>query len=90
LAGIFGAGGAWIEVREHRTGRRRRLDTGARIGPGHGGGDDGLMAAFVRGVREGGGEARTTAEMALLSHLLAFAAETARVEGRVLGPEVWE
>ena len=47
---------------------------------GHGGGDVGLMHDFVLQVR-GGGEGRTSAKQSLESHLMAFAAEQARVGG---------
>jgi predicted dehydrogenase len=71
-----------IEVVDHRGGRPRLVP----IPPaesGHGGGDAGAVAAFVRAVR--GEEASpTTVRDALESHVLAFAAEEARVTGRVL------
>ncbi len=50
-------------------------------GRGHGGGDDGLMADFVR-VMRGEMAPITTADVALESHLLAFAAEEARTTGQ--------
>jgi predicted dehydrogenase len=89
----LGMGGAWIEVSEHRSGRRVRrvrYNTGAHRGAGHGGGDEGLMAAFVENIRHGGAEAVATAETALESHLLAFAAERSRVEGgRMIERNAW-
>ena len=50
---------------------------------GHGGGDEGIMADFVRVLR---GEIAplTTARVSLESHLLAFAAEEARLSGQVI------
>ena len=50
---------------------------------GHGGGDEGIMADFVRVLR---GEIAplTTARVSLESHLLAFAAEDARLNGQVI------
>lgn len=50
---------------------------------GHGGGDEGIMADFVRVLR---GEIAplTTARVSLESHLLAFAAEDARISGQVV------
>jgi hypothetical protein len=56
-----------------------RIDSSA----GHGGGDEGIMQDFLRVVR---GEIAplTTARVSLGSHLLAFAAEDARVEHSVL------
>jgi hypothetical protein len=55
----------------------------------HGGGDAGLMAAFVRALREGEHAPLTSAAAALESHLLAFAAEQARVEGSVINMRVY-
>ena len=89
----FGLGGAWIELREHRSGRRQRFDTSTRVVSGHGGGDQGLMAAFVRSLQARGAppsreaaaqDELSLAEQALESHLMAFAAEQARLEGRVV------
>lgn len=50
---------------------------------GHGGGDEGIMYDFVRVLR---GEIAplTTARVSLESHLLAFAAEDARLSGQVI------
>jgi predicted dehydrogenase len=85
LLAEFGLGGAWIQVDEHRSDRRTRYNTSAAAGSGHGGGDFELMAAFIESLRGGDAEtARTTAEQALESHLLAFAAEKARLEGQVV------
>jgi predicted dehydrogenase len=68
-----------IEIHDHLTGAVERIDL-PRPSPtstGHGGGDDGLMDAFCRAVREGDGSL-TTARESLESHLMAFAAERAR------------
>lgn len=50
---------------------------------GHGGGDAGIMADFVRVVR-GEAEPLTSARVSLESHLLAFAAEEARIQGKMI------
>ena len=50
---------------------------------GHGGGDYGIMADFLRILREGG-ESRTGAEVSLQSHLICFAAERSRKENIVV------
>lgn len=50
----------------------------------HGGGDLRLVEAFLRAVRVREQHALTNAAAALESHLLAFAAEQARVEGTVI------
>ena len=46
---------------------------------GHGGGDYGIMADFLRILREGG-ESRSSADASLQSHLICFAAERSRKE----------
>ncbi len=54
---------------------------------GHGGGDFGLMEDFLAVLRAGG-ESRTSARASLQSHLMCFAAERSRVEGRVVELEL--
>ncbi len=52
---------------------------------GHGGGDAGLMNAFVDAVRNNDRSLITTGpEVSLESHIIAFAAEKARIENRVV------
>ncbi len=79
LIGDFSGPDPEIVVHDHRT------ETGERIAPfaggGHGGGDEGLMAAFVRAVRDGDQSGLSTVREALPSHLLAFAAEESRLNG---------
>ena len=84
LLAELGLGGAWVEVRQHRSGKIERLDTSPPLGEGHGGGDRELMAAFVRSLRSGGEQALTLGRQALQSHLLAFAAERARLSESVV------
>jgi predicted dehydrogenase len=84
---FFGVGGAWVEVFEHRSGKRVRYNTSARRMEGHGGGDQGLMSSFVKSLRKEGEVPLTTASQALESHLMAFAAETARLENRIVPRE---
>jgi predicted dehydrogenase len=73
-----------IEIHDHRTGEVERIDFGAGSAgvTGHGGGDEGLIRAFVRAVR--GDREATSPRQALESHLMAFAADRARLEGRVV------
>jgi len=84
LEAFFGIGGGWIEVRQHRSGSSKRYTTGSSEGHGHGGGDQGLMNAFVKSLNNAGEQALTTADQSLESHLMAFAAEKARLEERVV------
>ncbi|MEG1312243.1 MAG: Gfo/Idh/MocA family oxidoreductase [Romboutsia sp.] len=51
---------------------------------GHGGGDYGLMKDFVDLVAGNGGEARTSAVKSVESHIMAFAAEHARLNKQVV------
>jgi len=87
LQAMFGYGGSWIEVNHHRSDRRQRYDTSASAAEGHGGGDFGLMAAFLESLRGDGIAARHTARQVLESHLMAFAADQARLEGEVVEME---
>ena len=77
LRAMFGRTQA-IEVIDHANRRRREVPIEAVHG-GHGGGDQGVMRSFVDSVARGGGP--TDAAGALESHLLAFAAEQARLDG---------
>ncbi|KAF9505820.1 hypothetical protein BS47DRAFT_1353600 [Hydnum rufescens UP504] len=58
---------------------------------GHGGGDIGLIAAFVQAVKEGRQDILgITADDVLASHLTVFAAEQSRLQGRVVDVEMFE
>jgi hypothetical protein len=72
-----------IEINYH-GGKSERIAVDAASG--HGGGDEGIMADFVRVLR-GEIPPLTTARVALESHLLAFAAEDARLSGQVVEME---
>jgi predicted dehydrogenase len=84
LTAEFGAGGSRIVTDEHRTERHTVYNTTTNSASGHGGGDEGLMSAFIKSINDGSREAVTTACQALESHLMAFAAENARLQKRVL------
>jgi len=74
-----------IEIHDHVTGAVKRIHCGtshARV-TGHGGGDEGFMRAFVRAVRAAH-EGTPQPRQALESHLMAFAADEARLNGRVV------
>ena len=60
-------------------------------GGGHGGGDLGLISAFVRAVKTGRQDVLGTDVVEVLkSHLTVFAAEKSRREGRVIDVEDFE
>ncbi|MEA3349582.1 MAG: Gfo/Idh/MocA family oxidoreductase [Chloroflexota bacterium] len=80
LQATFGFGGSWIEVNAHRSDKKTLYDTSADLESGHGGGDDRLMAAFLKSLQSGDqNTAISTARQSLESHLMAFAAEEARL-----------
>ena len=70
-------------VYDHVSGRQDVIRPGQSAG-GHGGGDTGLMNAFVAAVRNPHREVLSSARASLQSHLLAFAAEEARLTGCVV------
>lgn len=74
-----------IQIHDHLTGKTEviRLPIGPIGGTGHGGADAKLMAGFVQAVHDHS-RALTPARESLESHLLAFAAEEARVSGMVV------
>ena len=72
-----------VEIHDHRTGQAERIARPRGVG-GHGGGDDGLMRAFVGAVHGDRAEVLTSAREAVASHLMAFAAEQARVTGEAV------
>ncbi len=75
----------FLEIRDHRAMTTQRFDfPNALEAGGHGGGDEGLMQAFVSTLNEGDVDPMTSARASLESHLMAFAAEQARLEGRVI------
>jgi predicted dehydrogenase len=97
LRGYFYLSDQEIQIHDHLTGKVETIRPA--VGPtragGHGGGDAGVMAGFVRAVRdptpvppreEGNilSSALTTARESLESHLMAFAAEEARVNGTIV------
>ncbi|TMF81719.1 MAG: Gfo/Idh/MocA family oxidoreductase [Chloroflexi bacterium] len=75
---------AEFEIHDHRTHTAERITTARGVG-GHGGGDDGLMRAFVGAMDGDRGDAvLTSARESVASHLMAFAAEQARVSGEAI------
>ena len=72
-----------ITVYDHLTGSEETIRPGQAAG-GHGGGDAGVMNAFVRTLRDPARAPLTSARASLESHLMSFAAERARVKGRMI------
>jgi predicted dehydrogenase len=91
LIGYFYLTDSEIQIHDHFTGKVEiiRPELGPLGATGHGGGDEGVMRAFVRALREGRVEPLTSARASLESHLLAFAAEKARVEGTVVDMDAY-
>lgn len=75
-----------IELRLFGSGKREIIeltDAGGHVG--HGGGDLRLVRDFVRAARSFGQyDSATSARASIQSHLMAFAAERSRVEGRMV------
>jgi len=79
--------GRVIRVHDFMNDADTEHDTAVAAGPlsGHGGGDHGLMDAFVRALATGdASHLLSGAAESLESHLMVFAAEWARDEGRVV------
>jgi predicted dehydrogenase len=72
-----------MEIHDHRTGQAERISRPRGVG-GHGGGDDGLMRAFVGAIQGDRAGVLTSAREAVASHLMAFAAERARLQDEVV------
>ncbi len=88
LLGQFYLTNSEIKIHDHLTGKVEiiRPELGRA---GHGGGDEGIMRAFVRALRQGKPDPLTSARASLESHLLAFAAEKARVEGTIVDMDAY-
>jgi predicted dehydrogenase len=77
-----------IEIHDHGSKRAETITPGGAEG-GHGGGDAGIMAAFLAVLRGDESQALSAAEKSLESHFLAFAAERARLERRVIDMDAY-
>jgi predicted dehydrogenase len=85
--------GQHIRVYDFLTRGTRQIDTAlasdGSITSGHGGGDDATIAAFVQAIAENNpARILSGASESLETHLMVFAAETARLEGRVVHVQV--
>lgn len=85
LLGKFGFNHTFIEICEQRGGKCERIDMPNNVEQGgHGGGDKGLMTQFVKALAGEQNAVLTNARASLESHLMAFAAEEARLKGTVI------
>ncbi|WP_416904649.1 Gfo/Idh/MocA family protein [Micromonospora echinospora] len=87
--GTLTGDGERVRVHDFRTDRIEQIDAGtvggATAADDHGGGDSGVMDAFVRAVATGDSHhIRSGLDESLASHLAVFAAETARHTGTVV------
>jgi predicted dehydrogenase len=86
LLGKFAYSQAWLEIHPHFPGaelERFTFPTEVDQTSGHGGGDAGLMRRFVSAMR-GEQAPLTNARDSLESHLMAFAAEESRLNGKTI------
>ena len=79
---------AEMEIHDHRTGAVERIETPRGVG-GHGGGDEGLMRAFVGALQGDRAGVLTSARESVSSHLMAFAAERSRMRAEVVDMEAF-
>ncbi|NMB97624.1 MAG: Gfo/Idh/MocA family oxidoreductase [Clostridiaceae bacterium] len=74
-----------IEIHDFLTGRKELVEIDkSAIRSSHGGGDERLLKDFLDSVSGKPSEKRTSASNSLQSHLMAFAAEKSRKEGRTV------
>lgn len=83
LRGTFIRGDYRMSIHDHLTNGAEEIELPDPDG-GHGGGDAGLLHAFLEAIRLERTEALTSARNSMESHLMAFAAEEARREGKVV------
>jgi len=75
-----------LVVYDYLTRQEESIPPEYRAG-GHGGGDTGLVGAFVDAVRNPDSEVLTSCRNSLESHLMAFASEKSRLEGNIVDME---
>lgn len=80
----FAASEEKINIRYHRTGEVERIHVEPIDESAHGGGDFGLVRSFVNALKGNPDDSVTTARESLESHLLAFAAEEARLNHSII------
>jgi hypothetical protein len=90
LLGKFGWNKTFLEIHTHKGNQIERIDLPNNIElSGHGGGDAGLMEAFMCALDGNSVNTLTDARSSLESHLVAFAAEQARLEQKTINMPVF-
>ena len=85
LIGTMGKQGNNLQIHDHLTNQIEAIAVDSEFADvPHSGGDFGLMRAFIHAVQGVPDDSLTTAEESLESHLLAFAAEEARLTHHVI------
>ncbi len=85
LSGYMGKKDSQLQIHDHLTNQIEVFDINSEFaGVPHGGGDFGLMRSFINAVQGVPDDSLTTADESLESHLLAFAAEEARLTHQVI------
>jgi predicted dehydrogenase len=78
-----------LSIHDHLTGKVEHIEVDTGDASGHGGGDSGIMRSFINTLNGQPDEHSTTARQSLESHLLAFAAEEARLSNRTIDMEAF-
>lgn len=78
-----------LSIHDHLTGKVEHINVDTGDTSGHGGGDSGIMRSFINTLNGQPDEHSTTARQSLESHLLAFAAEEARLSNRTIDMEAF-
>jgi len=73
-----------LKLVDHASGSESIIHVPARVSGGHGGGDFGLMEAFVDSLNGSGRSVLTSVRESVESHMMAFAAEEARLTHSVI------
>ncbi len=84
LIGEFLFSGEQIWLYDKLSGKKEKIFEGHLQLTGHGGGDTGLMNAFIDLMKRNISKPLTDAKASLESHIMAFAAEKSRLEGKII------
>lgn len=87
LLAKFSVAGHSISIHDHLTNTTEYVPADESSTSGHGGGDFGLVRAFIQTMRGQPDDSLTSARASLESHLLAFAAEESRLNTCVVNME---